>query len=156
MSDDVIAALTERVQRLEEVEAARGLFQAYAAALDTPRPETVAALFTGHGTLTTPKGVATGPDEIGTFFEAAFTRDPSVKRHFIVNPRATWLEAGRVRLESHFFFVGQGSASVIGWGTYDDVVDVTGAEPLFAAKTITMHVSTTLADGWATTEGAPS
>jgi hypothetical protein len=149
MSDDV-AALTQRVQRLEEIEAARGFFQTYAKVLDTPRPGTVAALFADGAMLTTPKGVATGPDEIRSFFEAAFTRDPSVKRHFIVNPRATWLSAGRVRLESHFFFVGQGADSIIGWGTYDDVVDVTGPEPLFAAKTIEMHVSTNLADGWAT------
>jgi hypothetical protein len=150
MTDDVIAALAARVERLEGIEAARGLFQAYAAALDTPHPEAVAALFVPDGTLTTAKGVVAGTEEIRAFFAGAFTRDPAVKRHFIVNPRATWLERGRVRLESHFFFVGQGAGSIVGWGTYDDIVDVGGPEPLFAAKNIDVHVSTTLAEGWAT------
>jgi SnoaL-like domain len=150
-----VAALARRLRRLEDVEAARGLFQTYAHVLDTPDPETVTALFTADAVLTTALGVAKGHDEIRAFFVRAFEKDPSIKRHFIVNPRATWLSEGRVRIESYFLYVGRGTgASIIGWGTYDDVIDVSGPEPLFAAKIIDVHVGSDLATGWPLDEGS--
>jgi hypothetical protein len=148
MADD-IAALGERLRRLEDIEAARGLFQTYARVLDTPDPTTVTALFTTDAVLTTALGVAEGHDEIRAFFARAFEAEPSIKRHFIVNPRATWQGEGRIRIESYFLYVGRGTdASIIGWGTYDDVIDVSGPEPLFASKVIDVHVGSDLATGW--------
>ena len=66
-----------------------------------------------------------------------------------MNPKVVSAEPGRVRLQSYFLYLGRGDDdSVIGWGTYDDTVDVSGPEPLFAEKTIGIIVGTTLAAGW--------
>jgi hypothetical protein len=67
-----------------------------------------------------------------------------------MSPRVTWLEPGLVRLEAYFYFVGRmPDSSVLGWGTYDDVVDVTGPEPRFARIRMESHLRTDLAGGWA-------
>lgn len=139
-----------RLQRLEDIETARGMFHLYAETLDVPDARTVAALFTEDAVLHTPMGSFEGRASIEDFYEKAFAADPSVKRHFIVNPRVVGSGDGAVRLQSYFFYTGRGDAtSIIGWGTYDDVVDVTGAEPRFREKTIAVHVGTDLAKGWA-------
>jgi hypothetical protein len=141
--------LIARLDRHDDIEAARGILFDYAQVLDTPDPRTVAALFTEDGVLRTAAGSCHGRAEIEKFFAAAFARDPSVKRHFITNTKATWLAPKRVRVDSYFLFTGRGDRSVIGWGTYLDVVDVSGAEPRFAEKTIAVHLNSTLDDGWA-------
>jgi hypothetical protein len=144
-----LTALEARLTKLEDIEAARSVFHLYANTLDEPRADTVAALFTEDGVLHTPVGSFSGRDEVEKFYAGAFSADPSVKRHFIVNPKATWLSAGRVKLESYFLYTGRGDrTSIIGWGTYDDVVDVTGSEPRFVEKTISIHVGSDLATGW--------
>lgn len=140
--------LSARLDRHDDIEAARGILFDYAKVLDTPDPATVAGLFTVDGALHTAAGSCQGRPEIEKFFTAAFARDSSVKRHFITNARTTWLAPGRVRIDSYFLFVGRGDRSVIGWGTYLDVVDVSGAEPRFAEKTIDVHLNSTLDDGW--------
>jgi hypothetical protein len=144
-----LSALEERLTRLEDIETARSMFHLYADTLDVPRAETVTALFVDDGILHTPVGSFSGREEIEKFYAGAFASDPSIKRHFIVNPKATWLSPGRVRLESYFLYTGRGvGASIIGWGTYDDVVDVSGPEPRFVEKTIAIAVGTDLAAGW--------
>ena len=61
----------------------------------------------------------------------------------------TWLGPGLVRLEAYFSFIGRATRlSVLGWGTYDDTVDVTGPEPRFARMRIESHLRTDLAAGW--------
>jgi ketosteroid isomerase-like protein len=145
-----------RLRRLEDVETARGIFHLYAETLDVPDPRTVAALFTEDAVLHTPMGSFEGRAAIEAFYEKAFAAEPSVKRHFIVNPRVVDCADGVAHLRSYFFYTGRGDASsIIGWGTYDDVVDVTGAEPRFREKTIAIHVGTDLATGWAA-EGSAS
>lgn len=142
--------MSARLQRLEGIEAARGMYQVYAEVLDVPNADTVAALFTVDAVLHTPMGDYTGRQAIRDFYEMALAADTSLKRHFIVNPRVVTADAGLVRLVSYFMYVGRGdNASIIGWGTYDDTVDVTGPEPLFREKTIAVHVGTDLATGWA-------
>lgn len=144
--DDLLA----RVQRLEDIETARGAFHLYASRLDEPDAVSAADLFTEEAVLTTPMGVYTGRHAIRDFYAAAFAADPSIKRHFIVNSRVVDCSPGSVRFQSYFLYTGRGDAtSVIGWGTYDDTVDVTGPEPRFAAKTIEVHVGTDLSTGWA-------
>jgi ketosteroid isomerase-like protein len=144
-----LTEIEARLRRLEDIEAARGIYQVYAKTLDVPVADTVAELFTEDAVLHTPIGDFTGRDAVREFFRTAFDNDPSVKRHFIVNPRVVASEPGRVTLTSYFLYVGRGDDSLIGWGTYDDVVDVTGPEPRFREKTITVHHGTTLSAGWA-------
>lgn len=144
-----LTEIESRLRRLEEIETARGMFQVYAETLDVPNAKAVAALFTDDAVLRTPMGDFTGREAIQGFFQMAFDGDSSVKRHFIANPRVVATSPGSVSLESYFFYVGRGDTlSLIGWGTYSDVVDVSGAEPRFSEKTITMHVGTDLATGW--------
>ncbi len=149
MSGDELTELRERVRRLEAAEIARDHVHAYARVLDDPRPETVTALFAPDAVLTTPSRKVHGRAEIRAFFERAFRADRSVKRHFIANARTTWLGDSRVRVRSQVFFTGRGAdRSVIGWGGYDDIVDVGGPEPSFVEKNMVIEVSTDLAAGW--------
>lgn len=142
--------LAARLQRLEDIEAARGIFQIYAEVLDIPDAATVTRLFAPDAALHTPVGDFVGVSAIEDFYSSAFASDTSVKRHFIVNPRVVDTAPGQVRLESYFLYVGRADgASVIGWGTYDDLVDVSGPTPLFLEKTIAVHLGTDLATGWA-------
>jgi hypothetical protein len=144
-----IEALAAQLQRLSEAQAAANILHTYAAALDEPDVATVLPLFTEDAVLETPGSAATGHAGIGAFFRAAWAADASAKRHFITSPRVTWLEPGRVRLESYFSFIGRAPGqSVLGWGTYDVIVDVTGTEPRFARMRIDSHLRTDLASGW--------
>lgn len=155
MGDDQLARLAARIERLEAAESARSHVYAYAHVLDEPRPETVTALFAPGATLTTGSGTARGAAEIRAYFTRAFAADPSRKRHFVVNPRTTQVGASRVRVRSAFLFTGRDAGSSrIGWGTYDDIIDVSGDQPLFVAKVISLAVGTDLASGWAL--GSPS
>lgn len=148
-----LQALLRRVRRLEEIETARGFFQEYAATMDDPTPESAAALFAEDAVLHTRKGDNvrrfTGREEIAGFYRAVFTAEPWDKRHFIVNPQAIWLGEGRVRIKSHFLFLGcADERSVLGWGTYDDTIAVQGDSACFTEKTMWLHVRTDLETGW--------
>lgn len=144
-----IEEIVGRLRRLEEVERARGFLHEYASVLDDPRPDAMAELFLPEAELRGGAAEARGREEIREFFVGAFAADPSAKRHLVMNPRATWLSPGRVRVEAYFLYVGRGDASVIGWGTYDAVVDTEGESPHFASLAIDVHLGTTLAAGWA-------
>jgi hypothetical protein len=142
--------LEQRVRALEQIELARGHLHGYAAVLDDPDPEAVALLFRQDAELRTPSTTVQGRDAIREFYARAFASDPSVKRHFLTMPRATWLDQGRVRLECYFQFVGRHPEdSVLGWGTYDLVVDVSSRPALFASLAIAPQMRTTLVGGWA-------
>jgi hypothetical protein len=137
------------LHRLEQIEQARNFLHTYAQTQDTADPQRAAALFREDGTLTTARGVTRGRAEIAAFFAAVMAADTSEKRHYIVNPHTTWLEEGLVRIRSYFLFVGRGDdSSRIGWGQYDDTIDVSGERPCFAAKTIDLELKTDLAEGW--------
>ncbi|GAA1541342.1 nuclear transport factor 2 family protein [Nocardioides humi] len=143
-------SLAERLLRLEEIETARGLYNVYAETLDDPDPDTVAPLFTEDAVLHTPVGDFVGREAILDFYTKAFADDTSVKRHFITNSRVVAHRPGEVHLVSYFLYVGRGDdASIVGWGTYDDRIDVSGTQPLFREKTIDVHVGTDLSTGWA-------
>jgi SnoaL-like domain len=142
--------LEVRLRRLEDIETARGMYHVYAETLDVPDAASVAALFTDGAVLRTPVGDYHGRPAIEDFYSKAFAADTSLKRHFMVNPQVVETTPGTVRLQSYFLYVGRGDdQSIIGWGTYDDVIDVTGPSPLFREKTIAVHVGTDLATGWA-------
>lgn len=138
-----------RLRRLEDIEAARGMLQVYAETVDRREAVDVARLFAEDSVLHTPKGDFAGWDGVRGFFQRTFDSDLSTKRHFIVNPRVTFHEPGLVGLSSYFLYVGRGDDSLIGWGAYDDVIDMSLPEPRFRQKTITRHHGTNLAAGWA-------
>lgn len=149
--DRDLTPLLHRLQRLEDLEAARSHLHTYAAALDAPVvPERVAELFTADGTLTVPSGTWTGRDGVAAFYRDRTATDPSDKRHFIMSPQLTWRAPGTVEVEAYFLFTARGEErSALGWGLYRDVVRVVDGAPLFAAKTILPHHFTDLATGWA-------
>lgn len=149
MTADELKALSERVARLEEMEVARNHLHAYAEALDHPGPEAVAALFTDDGLLRVPAGDFVGREAITGFFRDRFDSDPSEKRHFLMNVRTRSVEPGLVEVASYFLFTGRGpESSVLGWGTYLDLIRVRDGEALYTRKTITPHLTTDLATGW--------
>jgi hypothetical protein len=149
MTQGVSGDLAERVARLEDCAAATDILHTWAAALDEPDLDTVLDLFLPDAVLSSPRRDATGHDEIREFFSQAWSYDPSSKRHFVMSPRVTWLEPGRVRLETYFYFIGRlPDSSVLGWGTYDDVVDVRGDRPRFASVRMESHLRTDLTTGW--------
>lgn len=144
-----IEELMARVRRLEDIEKARNMHHVYAETLDEPNAKTAAQLFTEDAILHTPVGSFTGRNAIEDFYASAFEADTSLKQHLIVNPKVISAESGQVRLQSYFLYLGRGDdSSIVGWGTYDDTIDVSGPEPLFVEKTIGIIVGTTLDAGW--------
>lgn len=155
MTEQDTAGLAERLTRIEECGRAADILHTFAASLDEPDLTTVLALFREDAVLSSPRRTARGHEEIARFFSEAWAADPSAKRHFVMSPRVTWLSPGRVRLEAYFTFVGRmPDSSVLGWGTYDDVVDVTGQEPRFAEVRMESHLRTDLSRGWGAAVGA--
>jgi hypothetical protein len=149
-----LETLEVQVQRLTQCQAAANILHTYAATLDEPEVAAVLRLFAEDAVLETPGSTAAGHEEIGAFFRKAWAADPSAKRHFITSPRVTWLEPGLVRLEAYFYWIGRAPGeSVLGWGTYDDTVDVTGPIPRFARMRIESHLRTDLASGWPAATG---
>lgn len=149
-TEDSPRTLDERIQRLEDLEAARGLLHRYALAVDTIGPEGASALWTDDGVLQTRLGDFTGPEEIAEFFRERSEADPSVKRHFICEPLLTWIEVGRVLNTSYFMFTGQGTDSTtLGWGTYDDTIVITHGQARFARRHIRVVASGDPTTGWA-------
>ncbi|WP_432843261.1 nuclear transport factor 2 family protein [Dactylosporangium sp. CA-092794] len=147
---DDVEALAARVRRLERLEMARSLFHDYAAAVDRHAVDAVVALFHEQAVLRNPRGVFTGPAQIADAFRAAWELEPSLKRHFVANPGLTAQTDDIVAATAHFHFIGRGEdRSIIGWGEYDDRIDVSGPRAVFLSKTITVHLSTDLATGWA-------
>ncbi|MDQ7903778.1 nuclear transport factor 2 family protein [Phytohabitans sp. ZYX-F-186] len=148
---DDVKALAARLRRLERMERARGLLHEYAAAVDQRSVESVAALFHPEAVLRNARGVFTGTAEIAGAFRTAWAAEPSQKRHFIATPKLAAQSDEIVGAAAHFLYVGRGSErSVIGWGAYDVRVDVADDErAVFRSMTITVHLSTDLATGWA-------
>lgn len=151
----VPAALLARLQALEDAEAARNHLHAYAAALDAPTPAGLAALFTPDGVLHVGTDAHRGHDAVAEFYRSRTAADPSEKRHFITSPRTRSLGPGVVEVASYFLWTARADArSVLGWGTYLDEVRVVDGVARFAAKTITPHLVTDLAAGWAALSGS--
>jgi 3-phenylpropionate/cinnamic acid dioxygenase small subunit len=147
--------LHARVLRLEALTAARDLLDEYAEAADTRELGPVLELFAPDAVLHSPRGVYLGHDQIATSYTDGWALDPSRKRHFVTNARLRALPDGTVRVTAHFFYLGRGvGRSVVGWGDYDDVVDVSGARPLFRTKRINHAVATDIVAGWSLDQGA--
>lgn len=143
-----LAVVLERLERLEQQEAARSLLASYARACDRADLAGVVSLFSPSATLRTPHGEFHGTAEIEGFYSSTWHADPSAKRHFVVHERARRHEPGLVHLDAYFLFTGRGvEASRLGWGEYEAVVE-TRSTPVLVELTIVPVVATTLADGW--------
>lgn len=139
----------ERLLRLEEIEATRGLLSAYARAADAASIERMLALFTRDGVVSNRLGEFAGLEEIGDYFTRAWGADPVDKRHFVANVEAQWSGPGRVRAQAYFLFVARApGSSALGWGTYDAHVRVHDAEARFTHLRMDLDVGTDLAAGW--------
>ncbi|WP_344976917.1 nuclear transport factor 2 family protein [Streptosporangium fragile] len=151
-TDDEIAALTARLRRLETAEAARALTAKYALALDRKDFDALADLFTGDAVLRAGPKTCEGREAVMAFFRHALeVADPSAKKHFVVNQRVTHTAPGEVRVDSYFLYTAVGPASVLGWGTYADVVGVDDdGRARFREKSIAVDVAADVREGWAT------
>jgi hypothetical protein len=149
MTEPQLADLIGRLTVLEELERARGLLHAYAAALDKPDAAVVSSFFVPDAVLVTPRGRFAGRDQIADYYRTAWAADPSSKRHFVASPQLSRRQPGLVESEAYFLFVGRGDKdSIIGWGTYQDTISVAGERPLFVSRTIDIHLRTDLDTGW--------
>ncbi|GAA1103970.1 hypothetical protein GCM10009668_23780 [Nocardioides dubius] len=139
--------------RAWECVVAGNVLHTFATAVDAQDLRATLACFRPDAILETPSAVHRGHQEIAAFFTEAWRRDPSDKRHFVTAPRVTWIEPGLVRLETYFCFTGRlPDQSILGWGEYDDLVDVSGDEPRFVRIHLQNHLRTDLAAGWVADE----
>ncbi|WP_200304651.1 nuclear transport factor 2 family protein [Streptomyces adelaidensis] len=150
-TDREVAALTERLNRLETAERARELTAHYALCLDRKDFEALAGLFTEDAVLHAGPDTCTGHAAVMAFFHSAIeVVDPSVKKHLMANPRVTHTAPDEVRVDSYFLYTAIGEASVLGWGSYADVVRI-GEDGMarFSEKRITVDVAADVREGWA-------
>jgi uncharacterized protein (TIGR02246 family) len=142
--------LEERLDRLESIEAARGVLASYADACDAQDLSALAELFADGCELEVPGQVYRGQSAVVAFFRQAFVDDPSRKTHFITNVKTEWLATGRVAVDSYFLYTAAGdTSSVLGWGEYHDVVTTAEKDPAFARKSITIRRAVDVREGWA-------
>ncbi len=142
--------LAERVRRLELVELAKAVTVRYGRACDDKDVDALrASVFAPDVVLRLPNREHRGIDDVATFYAAAFAAEPGTRRHFLTNQVGEVLPDGRVGIDSYFFFVSADARSVIGWGAYRDVVDVTDDGARIIDKTIVLDVHTDLGAGWA-------
>lgn len=144
-----LAEIEERTQRLEDKEQARNLLHTYAAVLDDPEPDAIAALFEADATLRTTTGVHRGRPAIAEFFRAARSADDSEKRHFVTSPDVEWISPGCVKISSYFIYTARSNRdAVLGWGTYEDLVSVSAVGAKFTSKFIDVQFRGEIGTGW--------
>ena len=155
LTDETPARLLARVERLEALAAARDLLDEYAAAADMREIGPVLALFASDATLHSPRGTYVGHEAIARSYADGWALEPSLKRHYVTNARLARTPEGTVHATAYFFYFGRADdRSVIGWGSYDNVIDVSGPRALFRRMTIDHMLSTDLVAGWPL--GAPA
>ena len=151
MGDDRVGdELAARVDRLERIEAAKAASARYGRACDAKDVALLADhVFTPDVVLRVPGGEYRGLDDATAFYRAAFDAEPGTRRHFFANYVAEVTDAGEVELDSYFLFFSADRDSVLGWGSYRDVVVVADGHGRIRAKTIVLDAHTTLGAGWA-------
>lgn len=146
MDDDLLT----RVARLERIEQGKVAGARYARACDAKDLDALRGdVFAADAVLRTPTAEYRGIDQVMAFYATAFEREPGTRRHFIVNQIAEVQPDGAVVVDAYFFFLSADATSVIGWGSYRDVVVVGDGGARIADKTITVDVKTDLDRGWA-------
>jgi hypothetical protein len=150
MSEPVdVAALADRLERLETAELARAASWRYATAIDMLDFDLLASVFTHDAVLTTRKGPRQGRGEIIEYYRTALA-DPLGRKHFMTNQSVTWQAPGEALMESYFIYTFTGAdTSVLGWGSYIDSVRVIDGVGYIAAKRISIDVHADSRVGWA-------
>ena len=150
-TDERLAALEERLEKVESVQIALGALRKYVDAVDAVDLDALATVFTDDAVLAIPEAklTFTGTDEIvQTFYKNAF-QEPVVKRHFILNSQPTWLSPGVVRIASYFLFVSSGAdLAMLGWGTYLDELRIVDGDAKFQRKEIILTMNSDIRTGW--------
>jgi hypothetical protein len=142
--------LAARVRRLELVELAKVATVNYGRACDRKDVDELRTnVFTNDIVVRLPSRELRGIDDVAAFYTAAFVAEPGTRRHFLTNQVAEIDGTDRVRLDSYFFFLSADARSVIGWGSYRDVVVAHHDKPRISDKTIILDVHTDLDSGWA-------
>lgn len=145
-----VSALIARLERLETAEAARAASWRYARAVDGPDFALLATVFSEDAVLMTRRGPRQGREAIVDYYRTALA-DPLARKHFLVNQEVTWLEPGRVLLESYFLYTYAGDdTSILGWGSYSDRVRVVDGVGYIEEKRIGIDVHADTRSGWAT------
>jgi uncharacterized protein (TIGR02246 family) len=141
--------LPARLERLETVEAARGLVALYADAVDAQDFDALAGLFAPDAVVTARGRHIEGRDAIVDFYRAVFADDPSTRRHFVTNVRVVDASPTSATLASYFlFFAGSGGESILGWGRYLDRCARFGAHARFSSKDIEVAFRGPVAAAW--------
>ena len=150
--EERLADLEARLEKVESIQVALGALRAYVDAIDAVDLVALTKVFTADAVLDLPgaKLTYTGVDDVvQKFYKNAFTQDPTVKRHFIMNSQPEWLSPGVVRIPSYFIFVSSGpDKSMLGWGTYLDEIRITDGVAKFQRKQIIVTRDSDVRTGW--------
>jgi uncharacterized protein (TIGR02246 family) len=143
--------LSERVRRLEMIEAARGLLATYADVVDADDVDGLADVFAADAILTAPGRRFVGVHAITDFYRATLARDTSGRRHFVTNVHVADASAAAVMLRARFLHTaGTGDESILGWGRYEDQVSVVDGEPRITARDIVVEFRGPVGATWGT------
>ena len=140
MSDDRLAALEARVQRLEDSEAINGLFMRYRECLDTKDFSGYAALFADEGEFVASGGTAKGRAGIEQLVDGMrgsyLTETVGDDLHIVVNPEIE-VDGDTARARSTWIYLVRGSAeepTLCKVGHYEDDLVREGGAWRFARR----------------------
>ncbi len=152
---EAIGSMARRLRQLEAAEAARSLLARYGWACDGRDLDAVTAMFGEDASVEVGGRIWTGHREIASFFREAWSADPTDKTHFMVNVAPGELAGDAIAVSATFLYTAAGgSSSVLGWGHYRDVVDVSGHQPVFRSKGMDLKWAGDVRRGWAAGEPA--
>jgi ketosteroid isomerase-like protein len=144
-----VEAMARRLARLEVAEAAREATWRYALAVDTLDFDLLSDVFTENAVLTTRQGPRQGREEILAYYRKALA-DPVGRKHFMVNQSVAHVGPDAATLLSYFLYTFAGQdTSILGWGTYHDVVRVVDGVGRIEEKRISIDVHADSRIGWA-------
>jgi ketosteroid isomerase-like protein len=120
-----LAALAQRLERLETTEAARSTLFAYAQAVDTRDWSMLGEVFSDDAICEMPGLILTGRTSIVEAMQGMLPTE-FITRHLIVNPQVTWTAPGRATVRATVYYAHEGTGfEATGWGDYTDEIVVT-------------------------------
>jgi hypothetical protein len=141
--------LSNRLDRLELIERARGLQADYADIIDRRALDELGSIFAPGVALTASGKRFEGLEAVVGFYRAALEADTSPRRHFITNVRVVEADHTSATLTAYFCYTaGVGGRSMIGWGRYRDRFRMIGDELRFHSKEIVVDRRGPVGDGW--------
>lgn len=144
---DSLQQLQQRLERLEHVEAARACVTRYARACDAGDVGAlIEAVFTADAVLHVPGADYAGREAIATFYREAFAVKPRLQRHFLASQTVEVLEDGGVAMSSYFLYLSADAKTVVGCGSYRDLIVVEDGAGRIREKTISIDLMKDLAE----------